>query len=102
MISPFRFVRGFPQRYADVARETSPILRGMRRTFVLLVLSLAISPLASAAGWKKAYFGAAKPGTDEERLRCEPRSHRLRTEHCGRGRRRRRLPDRLRRKHRQN
>jgi hypothetical protein len=35
----------------------------MRRTFVLLVLSLAISPLASAAGWKKAYFGATKPGT---------------------------------------
>jgi hypothetical protein len=35
----------------------------MRRTFVLLVLSLAISPFASAAGWKKAYFGATKPGT---------------------------------------
>jgi hypothetical protein len=35
----------------------------MRRTLILLVLSLAISPLASAAGWKKAYFGATKPGT---------------------------------------
>jgi hypothetical protein len=35
----------------------------MRRTFILLVLSLAICPLASAAGWKKAYFGATKPGT---------------------------------------
>ncbi|HEY4641812.1 MAG TPA: hypothetical protein VII75_10750, partial [Thermoanaerobaculia bacterium] len=35
----------------------------MRRTFVLLVLSLAISPFASAAGWKKSYFGATKPGT---------------------------------------
>ena len=35
----------------------------MRRTFVLLVLSLAISSIASAAGWKKAYFGATKPGT---------------------------------------
>jgi hypothetical protein len=35
----------------------------MRRTFVLLVLSLAISVAASAAGWKKAYFGATKPGT---------------------------------------
>jgi hypothetical protein len=35
----------------------------MRRTYVLLVLSLAISPFASAAGWKKAYFGATKPGT---------------------------------------
>jgi hypothetical protein len=29
----------------------------------LLVLSLVISPFASAAGWKKAYFGATKPGT---------------------------------------
>jgi hypothetical protein len=39
----------------------------MRRTFVLLILSLTISALfssgASAAGWKKAYFGATKPGT---------------------------------------
>jgi hypothetical protein len=35
----------------------------MRRTLFLLVLSLAISPFASAAGWKKAYFGATKPGT---------------------------------------
>jgi hypothetical protein len=35
----------------------------MRRTFVLLVLSLAITTFASAAGWKKAYFGATKPGT---------------------------------------
>jgi len=35
----------------------------MRRTFVLLVVSLAISPFAFAAGWKKAYFGATKPGT---------------------------------------
>jgi hypothetical protein len=35
----------------------------MRRTAVLLVLSLAISSVASAAGWKKAYFGATKPGT---------------------------------------
>ena len=40
-----------------------PILRGMRRIFVLLLLSLAAAPLASAAGWKKAYFGATKPGT---------------------------------------
>ena len=35
----------------------------MRRTFALLVLSLAISPFAFAAGWKKAYFAATKPGT---------------------------------------
>ncbi|HEV7488100.1 MAG TPA: hypothetical protein VGQ65_20700 [Thermoanaerobaculia bacterium] len=35
----------------------------MRRTMFLLVLSLVISPFASAAGWKKAYFGATKPGT---------------------------------------
>ncbi|MEA2337274.1 MAG: hypothetical protein QOE82_1281, partial [Thermoanaerobaculia bacterium] len=35
----------------------------MRRTFVLLVLSLAVTSLASAAGWKKSYFGATKPGT---------------------------------------
>jgi|GEM_PF-1000633 len=39
----------------------------MRRKFILLVLSLTISALfssgASAAGWKKAYFGATKPGT---------------------------------------
>jgi hypothetical protein len=39
----------------------------MRRTFVLLVLSLTIAALFSsgafAAGWKKAYFGATKPGT---------------------------------------
>jgi len=35
----------------------------MRRTFILLVLSLAISSVALAAGWKKAYFGATKPGT---------------------------------------
>jgi hypothetical protein len=35
----------------------------MRRTFVLLLLSLAIPSFASAAGWKKAYFGATKPGT---------------------------------------
>ncbi|HEV7571285.1 MAG TPA: hypothetical protein VGQ21_07265 [Thermoanaerobaculia bacterium] len=35
----------------------------MRRTLVLLVVSLVISPFASAAGWKKAYFGATKPGT---------------------------------------
>jgi len=35
----------------------------MRRTFALLVLSLAISPFAAAADWKKAYFGATKPGT---------------------------------------
>ena len=35
----------------------------MRRTFVLLVLSLVISSTAAAAGWKKAYFGATKPGT---------------------------------------
>ena len=35
----------------------------MRRTFALLVLSLAFSSVASAAGWKKAYFGATKPGT---------------------------------------
>jgi hypothetical protein len=35
----------------------------MRRIFVLLVLSLTISLGASAAGWKKAYFGATKPGT---------------------------------------
>lgn len=35
----------------------------MRRTFVLLFLSLAIAPFAFAAGWKKAYFGATKPGT---------------------------------------
>jgi hypothetical protein len=35
----------------------------MRRTFVLLVLSLAVSTIASAAGWKKPYFGATKPGT---------------------------------------
>jgi hypothetical protein len=35
----------------------------MRRIFVLLVLSLAVSPFASAAGWKKSYFGATKPGT---------------------------------------
>jgi hypothetical protein len=34
----------------------------MRRTFMLLVLSLTISAVASA-GWKKAYFGATKPGT---------------------------------------
>jgi hypothetical protein len=34
----------------------------MRRTFLLVVLSLAISSFASAAGWKKAYFGATKPG----------------------------------------
>jgi hypothetical protein len=35
----------------------------MRRTLVLLVVSLAMSSVASAAGWKKAYFGATKPGT---------------------------------------
>jgi hypothetical protein len=35
----------------------------MRRTLVLLVLSLAMSSVASAAGWKKPYFGATKPGT---------------------------------------
>jgi hypothetical protein len=35
----------------------------MRRTIVVLLLSLAVTPLASAAGWKKAYFGATKPGT---------------------------------------
>jgi hypothetical protein len=35
----------------------------MRRTFVLLVVSLAVTSIASAAGWKKAYFGATKPGT---------------------------------------
>jgi hypothetical protein len=35
----------------------------MRRTFVLLVLSLTISTFVSAAGWKKSYFGATKPGT---------------------------------------
>jgi hypothetical protein len=35
----------------------------MRRTLVLLVVSLAMSSMASAAGWKKAYFGATKPGT---------------------------------------
>ncbi|HEX3578594.1 MAG TPA: hypothetical protein VHY33_08530 [Thermoanaerobaculia bacterium] len=35
----------------------------MRRIFVLLILSLATSPFASAAGWKKAYFGDTKPGT---------------------------------------
>lgn len=46
-----------------MAAREPPILRGMRRIFVLLLLSLAITPLASAAGWKKAYFGATKPGT---------------------------------------
>ena len=35
----------------------------MRRTAVLFVLSLAVASFASAAGWKKAYFGATKPGT---------------------------------------
>ena len=35
----------------------------MRRTAVLLFLSLAVASLASAAGWKKSYFGATKPGT---------------------------------------
>jgi hypothetical protein len=35
----------------------------MRRTFVLLVLSLAVCSMASAAGWNKSYFGATKPGT---------------------------------------
>ena len=35
----------------------------MRRTFALLVLSLAFSSVASAAVWTKAYFGATKPGT---------------------------------------
>ncbi|MGA8809323.1 MAG: hypothetical protein WB973_15750 [Thermoanaerobaculia bacterium] len=35
----------------------------MRRIFALLVLSLAISPFVVAAGWKKAYFGATRPGT---------------------------------------
>jgi hypothetical protein len=35
----------------------------MRRTFTLLLLSLALSPFAFAAGWKKAYFGATKAGT---------------------------------------
>jgi hypothetical protein len=35
----------------------------MRRTFLLLVVSLAIPCIASAAGWKKTYFGATKPGT---------------------------------------
>ncbi len=35
----------------------------MRHILVLLLLSLGISSLASAAGWKKAYFGATKPGT---------------------------------------
>lgn len=56
-------MRGFPPRYADAVRGASPILRTMRRTFVLLFLSLAISPFAFAAGWKKSYFGATKPGT---------------------------------------
>jgi hypothetical protein len=35
----------------------------MRRIFVLLLLSLAVTSLASVAGWKKSYFGATKPGT---------------------------------------
>jgi hypothetical protein len=35
----------------------------MRRTLVLLAVSLTISSAASAAGWKKSYFGATKPGT---------------------------------------
>jgi hypothetical protein len=35
----------------------------MRRTFVLFVLSLTVCSIASAAGWKKSYFGATKPGT---------------------------------------
>ena len=35
----------------------------MRRTFVLLLLSLAVSSIASPAGWKKTYFGATKPGS---------------------------------------
>jgi len=35
----------------------------MRRIAFLLVLSLAAASVASAAGWKKAYFGATKPGT---------------------------------------
>jgi hypothetical protein len=35
----------------------------MRRTLALLLLSLTMTPLASAAGWKKSYFGATKPGT---------------------------------------
>jgi hypothetical protein len=35
----------------------------MRRTFVLLLLSLTVCSMATAAGWKKSYFGATKPGT---------------------------------------
>jgi hypothetical protein len=35
----------------------------MRRTFVILLLSLAVAPFVFASGWKKAYFGATKPGT---------------------------------------
>ena len=35
----------------------------MRRILVVLFLSLAIAPFVFAAGWKKAYFGATKPGT---------------------------------------
>jgi hypothetical protein len=35
----------------------------MRRSLLFSLLSLAISTLAFAAGWKKAYFGATKPGT---------------------------------------
>jgi hypothetical protein len=35
----------------------------MRRTLALLLLSLTVTSLASAAGWKKSYFGATKPGT---------------------------------------
>ena len=35
----------------------------MRRIVVLVVLALSLTQLAAAAGWKKAYFGATKPGT---------------------------------------
>jgi len=35
----------------------------MRRTFAFLLLSLAVTSVASAAGWKKSYFGATKTGT---------------------------------------
>ncbi|HEV7427469.1 MAG TPA: hypothetical protein VGQ46_13980 [Thermoanaerobaculia bacterium] len=35
----------------------------MRRILVVLAVSLVISSSAVAAGWKKAYFGATKPGT---------------------------------------
>jgi len=49
-------------RYAD-GRAGATYTSHMRRTFVVLLLSLAVSSLASAAGWKKNYFGATKPGS---------------------------------------